>query len=1112
MVSWIMGPSRSGKSEEIYRRMQRAVQEGKRAFLLVPDQCSFDREREMQKRFSNQNSREILVLSFSRLADYIFKSYGGLAKEYATKTIKVMLMHQAVQELSAHLDYFQSSLKKPGLHSLLVQTVDEMENAALLPEEFLTFTDTIRKPQLQIKAKDVALIYQRYRRLLTERCRDPLEDLPRAVEMIHKADFFSHSSVFIEDFISFSGVQLDCLAEMMRQTDVTISLCYAKNDPLFEPAYKTYQTICKKAREENLPVCDSYYADTIADLPEDLYAVSSRCLRFYTGGKAPENKGHVHLFLAKNEYAEIDHILSAVWELVREKGYRFRDILLLTGDLEPFRDLLISGCKRYQIPYYIDEELSMNYHPLFRCIFGLLESSLHKTIDLDAAIQMLKSGMTSFTYEQIACFENYLFTWRITPKQMLSSFTHHPRGFLPKEEMTALDTEALLFAEEIRKKVIQSVQMLKNAGDTVQDKVEALMNGLNELGVVQTMELQISHLCSKKPEEAKEQKRFWDVLIDILETMDRMMGDRALSLPEFTELFQIAAEDYHLGTIPQTLDSVLIGSAHHTLSGCYKVVFLFGASEGVFPHTPGMTGIFTAQDREHFRDCGSSFSRPMTDRIAQERLIAYQVLCKPSERLFISAHLADISGNPCEPSEVFGQITELLGEGVLQTQEDDPLYLSCNEETAFLQLAYHYRSHSESVEALRQYFREDPRLKALDDLQNPGIYQLKKPHLLPNATERGFSLSPTQVERYYRCPFLYFCTNIIQVFPRSRAELTGLSIGSMVHFALENLLQDARFLEWEKNELARKIQNVIGEYLEKYMGGEQDKPAYFISRMQRWRERLLILCLHIQRELLVSDFRPKAFEMKLGHGEKQKSFLAPLPDGGMVKVIGTVDRVDTFQKDEKEYLRVIDYKSGAGKVFTLSDIYYGLNLQMLLYLFSQCQGEGAVPAGALYLPTTGCLTEYVLSRRQEGDNPVEKKVEESFCMSGLMLDQPFILDAMEKVEDETSGVFLPLKKKKDVYQAGSRGVLVSMEQLNLLREFVKKQLVDMCVRLRRGEIGAVPLIDPKVEYKPCDYCDYRTVCGYREGMPFREKQKMSTEESFEKMDEEAKEWQRGGKY
>lgn len=1096
MVSWIMGPSRSGKTKEVYRQMQRVISGGKRVFLLVPEQYSFEREQEIQRRFSYQNSGSIQVLSFSRLADRIFKEYGGFSKDHATKTIKILLMHKTLQKAAPTLHYYSKSIKKPGFHSLLVQAMDEMQNAAVDPSEFSGLTGRISQSQLREKAEDIASIYDLYQSLLQEKCRDPLSDLRRAVERVKGTGFFKDVVVFVEDFLSFNGTQIECLAEMIEQTDIAFSLCYQKGDSLFTPSEKTYNRICKLAKELGSQVNPPLYLQEEGKCPEDLALIKNRFLRF-SSGKAPQVEGSgVHLYLAANEYAEVDRILADIWELVQKKQYRFRDILLLSRDIDSYRGILESGCKRYGIPYYLDKKIQMENQPLFRCILGLLTSSAKRQIDIGALLQTLKSGMTKFSHLEIAHFENYIFTWKVSGKQLQNQFSRHPRGYLTKEEMTEFDSEALKAAEEVRVNVVEAVQVIKSAGNNTQELTEALLEGLNILGVTEKFEKSITDLQPSHPDRAQELIRLWDAAVDILETIDQTLQDAPITLAEYAELFSVAVGEYSLGTVPQTMDSVMISPANHVSSGDYKAVFIFGANEGVFPYVPTVSGIFSTRDRECFRDLGVELSKPMVDWIAEERLIAYQALCKPSEQLFLSARQSDISGNPYEPSEVFYQAKEMFGDSILQT-ETDPLYLSRNQETAFLQLAYNYRSSEQSIETLRQYFSGDSRLNRLDLIKKGESFRLEKPDSIQKLLGSVYLLSPTQVERFYQCPFSYFCANALKVYPRQRAELGGLSIGSMVHFVLENMLKNPSFLTESPDDIKGQIKKASETFLQERIGNLKSQPASILSQAKKIEQNLFILCRNIQKELNLSGFKPKALESSVSGSIYESSWSINLDGKEQARVIGTMDRVDGYHLDGKEYLRVIDYKSGAGKKFQLSDIYHGLNLQMLLYLFSQCSGQETLPAGALYLPTSGCLGTYALNNREVSEEEVSQTIDNGFRMNGVMLDSPEILDAMEKLGDEGKGQFVPIVRKKDAIQADSGGVLVSVEQLEILRDFVNKKLSDMCAELKQGEIGAIPLIEKSKQLQICDFCAYRTVCGFREGMPCREKMKFKNQEFFE---------------
>lgn len=111
---------------------------------------------------------------------------------------------------------------------------------------------------------------------------------------------------------------------------------------------------------------------------------------------------------------------------------------------------------------------------------------------------------------------------------------------------------------------------------------------------------------------------------------------------------------------------------------------------------------------------------------------------------------------------------------------------------------------------------------------------------------------------------------------------------------------------------------------------------------------------HIMEELSQSEFFVADCELKIG--EDIPSYTIVLPDGHKIAVCGSVDRVDIMPRADITYLRIIDYKTGT-KQFKLSDILYGINLQMLLYLHSieasGCDKYGEiVPAGILYMPAT----------------------------------------------------------------------------------------------------------------------------------------------------------------
>lgn len=283
-------------------------------------------------------------------------------------------------------------------------------------------------------------------------------------------------------------------------------------------------------------------------------------------------------------------------------------------------------------------------------------------------------------------------------------------------------------------------------------------------------------------------------------------------------------------------------------------------------------------------------------------------------------------------------------------------------------------------------------------------------------------------------------------------------------------------------ELASATRQRMEQYAVECMGGLEDKSERFRHLFYELQETAELLVRHIARELAQSEFVPVDFELSIGRGGDVEPLILPLEGGGRLIVEGRVDRVDIMKKGTKTYLRVIDYKTG-GKTFRLSDVAQGLNMQMLIYLFTLCRrgavryGGEPVPAGVLYLPAK----RPVLSEPRGTDAAViEKESDDSLCMNGLVLRDSEVVLGMEK---DGAGVYIPVKclpdKKGGDGQVLSGSTLADLAQLGALSACIEQNLRSMASSLREGDIAAVPV--QNADYNPCTYCDFADVCGFEPG-------------------------------
>ena len=1093
MLHLITGRAGTGKSFYIRQEIHKRAQQGLHSILLVPEQFSFETEKSFYTADQDDQPDELYyilgpkllqyadILSFKRLSHEIFKQYGGLAGRYADDVSRSVLMSLAVEEIQDALQFYRKSISDFGFIRLMLDAVSELKNAGISPEGFAESISHVSNIQegFEKKLADISLLYTTYNAMLERTYRDPLDDLMRALEKVRGTEFFHGKAVFLDEFKGFTAAQYQMTREILENADeVYISLCMEPgNDRLFETVRDTASAWKQMARELNIPVAapvhltQPYRYHSAALVHLEQHVLRSRRPSW------DQTQNTVRTMESPGIYEEIDRVLSEIRRLVREDGYRYRDMVLLARRIEPYQNLLEAAFVRYDIPFFMDLREGIDTQPLIRFVILLLQAA-GSHYDLDSMLGMLKSGVTRYTIQEIADFENYLYIWNLSGSQLSIPFTANPNGF--SSRFSEQEKIRLADLNRLRAPLYTAVDSLRSLGAKAPaEAIHAqIRSALSLLGAEERLLRLNQEADGTDPEQVRainEENRLWDILEDILLQIQQAAGSAPLTLTRFQSLFLVGLQNYDMGKIPHTLDAVTVG---------------LGVNEGSFPEIPTEQGIFTDAQRRTLQDMGISLAADTTHRILEERFIAYHKLCCSSERLYLSRYTADLSGAPLLPSEVFSSVENLFPDAPLPFK--DSLELCQNEASAFSALAHNFKENTPQIAALRSYFSDKPerrlQLERLSAAINKTPFQISSRDVAVRLFGRDMRLSPTRVEKFYRCPFSYFCETGLKARARKRAELNPLETGSLLHHVLYTVTRDFQaFMDLNDKEIRQTVQNVLAAYLEEVMSGADTKDQRFLYLYNRTRTTLVKLLSRLQSEFQHTEFIPSDFELSIqSYTENKNSQVFPLSvetKNGSVQLSGTIDRVDLLEKNGYKYVRVVDYKSGQGKDFRLSDVYYGLNLQMLFYLFALWETgrdphagvyKNVLPAGILYMPAVA--PEPSLGRDASPED-TEKILLGEYRANGLLLQDDAVLDAMEQVISGQKGIFIPVGRKKDgSFSVSTLESLVSLEEMGQLMAYAEKLLAQMHDRLLDGKISAVPAENSG--FSPCTYCDYRAVCGH----------------------------------
>lgn len=1076
MLNIIAGGAGCGKTYEMMSRIEEAVKADKDILVIIPDQFSFEFDRALYERIGMVLFNRVNVLSFARTAKDIFIKHGGLKGRYADETVKNILMFRTLKNLLERegLCFYNRQAKSPMFVESGLEIVKELTLSGITPGQLTDCMEGLDE-NIRDKVSDIALIYSEYMKMLSDSgFKDGEGDISEAAGRAARFGYFKGKTVFIDAFKSFTADEHAFLETVIAQSE-SVTICLATAEPrsrgysVFDTVNKTLDKLKNAADEHGVRT-----EITLLDTPRrfrsnELAFLSGNILRNVRKGYEGDS-GAVKLYRSGDSYGEGDFVCSEIRRLVSEEGYSYKDIAVLARQKENYSSVMESSFERYDIPFYTDENHTADHKALFIFAKTALLLAADEKASTEDWLRYMKTGMPGLSDDEIGAVEGYCYKWSVEGEMWSEPFENDDVQF---------------GAEDVRRRITEPVFRLREAcRDADGARIcESVLDFFDDVGVAETL-CRMHDGCRTDDAAAlsavREVRQLWELLCGLLETMNRVLADTELSLESFAELFGNAVSKLKLSSPPQTLDCVQFMAAHTARLAEPKVVFILGANEGLFPFAAKPSGLFSDRDRSALGKAGLPLSGGTADKLSEERFVAYSVLSAASERLYVSWPMADVSGKPLYPSLVVSQITEMFGEDIVSDSESRGLLSFCTTaDAAYYQYVQNYKRGDTASASLFAALDEIPEYSArLEYLKR---VEYAEEHSLAPKTGRqlfgnSITLSASRFEDYRKCPFMYYCEKGLRIYPPEKIELDKPSKGNAIHYCLCEILRENsrdEFVGMSREDISSEVRKHLGNYYRSdAVGGDYGKSRRYKAAYRRLSDTLTDILSRLSEEFRQSSFVPEAYEYRLGRDGDEPALKLVTPNGITVYFEGTVDRVDVFRKDGKAYIRVIDYKSGV-KEFRFEDLLYGVNMQMLLYLFALTETEhkgqfrDAVPSGVLYMPAKDAASG--LGRYNDDASAIHN---ETYRMKGTVLCDKEIVEAMER---DVGGLFIPVKTKKDgSYTEASN--IVTLEQLENLRKYSYKLMEETADSLVNGRIEALPLMDNS-EKVPCSYCRYKSICG-----------------------------------
>lgn len=1113
MLHLITGRIGSGKTPKMLSIIEKVIScEDKRAILIVPEQYSLETEKTLLLNMGAIKADKISVYSFTFMAKLLLKELGVLYKNQIDDSTRAMLMALALEAVEDKLEFYSKSRYSTGFINELLSTVKELRQCNISSNDLLNFGSKMSARSLKSKITELSYIESAYQALIENSFADDQTLLDLLHDALKTTNCFKNKTVFIDGFRGFTAQEYKIIEDMLRLSDdVYVTLCTDKitelNDKgsVFAHTRKTASKLCKlnyklySQKTEVILTESTHFAnDELKAFEQRLYTISPE--------KYEASPDNIEIINAENFVAECDFVAANIKRLVTEEGYRLRDIAVVSRDSANYERQIKSALKKYGLNVYIDKRQPIMNQPIIGFVTAALKITF-EGVTTENVMKLLKTGMTKLTDEEIGELENYTLMWQINGNRWFSDFKGHPDGF--GKEMREVDAKKLEEINELRKSISVPIykfkEQMKDA--TGESAAKAVYDLLLSFNVAESLKAFAQELKDNEEYElALQQNRVWDFLMSILDNIASALKNSKVSAKRFYELFTIMISSFSMGTVPVGLDEVTVGSADRIRLSSPKAVFAVGVTQGVFPYVQTSKMILSRNERDEIRELGIELGNNAEEDVIEERFISYITLCSATERLFISYPRKDLKGTENSPSELVSQVKKIFPKvKVIDTATVPSEEFIRSKSSAFEILAKNYKIESPLSSSLKDYFSTQDEYKgkllSLSHAAEKKQFKIQDEKIALKLFGKDMYFSASRADVYHCCPFNYFCKYGIKIQPRTKAEFSPMQRGTIFHYVLENLIKEYgsdNLVKMSKDEVYRAVEELLNLYYESNMSPDEVQTLRMQYQYKNLSKTICIIAEKMIKEFSQSDFKPIDFELPIDNDSEVKPIIINLDDGGTIRLRGSVDRVDMMKTEDKTFVRVMDYKS-KDKKFSLSEVLYGLNMQMLIYLFSIWKnGSGkykdVTPAGVLYMPIkakTGTL------ERDATDEDILQLQINGYKMNGIVLDDSRAIHGMDNSD---SGCFIPVKydEKTNKY----KGSLIDYLTLSGLYDKITEILKSMGDKLHQGIIKAEPTasaISSSYYKDACQHCDYKSVCGYENDAQYKVIKEISNDEIIQQL-------------
>lgn len=1125
-LQFVLGPSGSGKSEYLQNLLIRdSIENPNQTFLLVaPDQYTMQIQKQMVVKHPDRAFSNIEVLGFSRLSHRILEEVGGEEIPVLDDTGKSLIIRHVSEQIKDELGVMKTKIDKAGYIHEIKSAISEFMQYGLSPDDVASLvTYSEDRQALASKLTDLERIYRAFKEYKEDKFLTVEETLDIVCRGLHKSKLVQNAVIVFDGFTGFTPIQERVIQELLIVSDkVYVSFDMDDNDDpytaegeqeLFALSKRSISRIKKLAEKASVIEEDPVMLDRsnmVKTKAAEILHIEKNLFR-YPYDRFEDEVNNLFIYKSHGIRDEITDMCSRIRYLTDIKGLRYSDIAVVVGNLSAYADDIIQIAGRFDIPIYMDYSRNINTSAFIEAIRSALEV-VERDFSIESVMRHLRNGFAPLTMEECDELENYLkatgirgynrylHTWTVRYRSRKEETESHMKHRLLKEER--LNNYRTRIAE-----YFAPIADIKETA-TIKDYSVSLYEFLHKSGA----EKKLSDKSIQFKEDQDylreiEYRQIYAKVCDLLDQIVSLTGDEIVAFKEYIDILDAGFGEIKLGNLPQKTDMVIVGDMERSRLSNVSVLMFMGVNDGNIPGSLSSGGIISDLDRMFLKDSEIELAPTPKEQMYIQRLYLYMNMTKPSDALYISFSQMDSEGTSMRPSYLISQVLKMFPKmGVIDSIEErtiDGLTLPAGKNLVGDTFAEQIRTYAsgEMDAKNRDYLLELARVLERNGESSLllGIEKAAFDHYSPSAIDKEIAqrlygnvirASVSRFEKHAACAYAHFLSYAMALKENEEFGFERNNLGEVFHEVLERFAdklkeEDISWSEYTAEESHKWVDEILEDIAMTY--GETvllstARSRALIKRMNRILKRTVDT---LQYQIKKGDFIPTDFEKTFSNIKR----IGQDKDGRdiQMKITGKIDRIDLYKEANRLLIKIIDYKTG-NRDFDLSSLYYGLTLQLAVYMNqaldiqkNKYTGLEIMPAGMFFYHMSDPVVDAGLDW---DDDKIISELCKAHKMKGALsadsekvihLDREMAMDGSRK-----SDVYpIAYTAKNDIAKASS---VYSDEQITTILDYADKKLEDMAFQIIDGEMSVAPKA-MNIKSVPCKYCDYRSICRIDSGIP-----------------------------